>query len=288
MAAQRWWNQRPLASPWLHEEVARRMAERLEWFREPPTSWLHWEPAHGGLAAHAALRERLPAAACFVHAEQLDWAVGLTREPAAASWNPLRWSLGMRPQPAQRDTQVDMVWANMALHLEPRPQTLLKRWHGHVAHGGFLMFTCLGPDTLRDLRALFTQHGWPEPAHPFTDMHDWGDMLVQGGFAEPVMDMERIQLSFSTADAVLQELREMGRNLNARRFGALRGKAWRAALGQAIEQQLPRSDEGRLLLNFEVIYGHAFKASPRVKLLPESAVSVDEMREMLRQRPKPA
>jgi malonyl-CoA O-methyltransferase len=63
------------------------------------------------------------------------------------------------------------------------------------------MFSCLGPDTLRELRALYAALGWPPPAHEFTDMHDWGDMLVASGFAEPVMDMERITLSFATPSA---------------------------------------------------------------------------------------
>ena len=46
------------------------------------------------------------------------------------------------------------------------------------------MFSCLGPDTLRELRAVYAALGWPVPSHTFTDMHDWGDMLVQAGFAD--------------------------------------------------------------------------------------------------------
>lgn len=45
-------------------------------------------------------------------------------------------------------------------------------------------------------------------------MHDWGDMLVHSGFAEPVMDMERITLTFATPQRLLQELRELGRNFH--------------------------------------------------------------------------
>ena len=115
-------------------------------------------------------------------------------------------------------------------------------------------------------------------------MHDWGDMLVHNGFAEPVMDMERISLSFSGAGPLLDELRSLGRNLNAGRFGALRGRAWRRSLERAIDQGLPRSEDGRLLLTFEVIYGHAFKATPRPRRSDSQSVSMDEMRAMLRDR----
>lgn len=175
-----------------------------------------------------------------------------------------------------------MVWANMALHHEPLPLPLLKRWHGLIRTNGFLMFSCLGPDTLRELRAVYARQGWPDPAHAFTDMHDWGDMLVQSGFAEPVMDMERITLSYSSAEVLLQELRELGRNLHADRFAALRGRSWRAGLIQALDAGLPRSDDGRLLLTFEVIYGHAFKPVPRVPLGTSQSVSMDQMRAMLK------
>ena len=61
-------------------------------------------------------------------------------------------------------------------------------------------------------------------------MHDWGDMLVHAGFAEPVMDMERIVLTWADAEAALAELRTLGRNLHPARFRALRGRAWRRAL----------------------------------------------------------
>ncbi len=281
-AARRWCRRPRTESPWLHEEVATRMAQRLQWFREPPTSWLHWEPVLGGLQTHVRLREQLPQASWHVRAEQLPLALQATRESAARSWNPLQWR---RPQAAQAlpaDEQVAMLWANMVLHHEPQPQPLLKRWHGLIQINGFLMFSCLGPDTLRELRSVYAQAGWPDPAHAFTDMHDWGDMLVHSGFAEPVMDMERITLSYSSAPALLQELRGLGRNLSVNRHAALRGRGWRAQLLQALETGLPRDDQGRLLLSFEVIYGHAYKPVPRVPVSSSQSVSMDAMRAMLR------
>jgi malonyl-CoA O-methyltransferase len=281
-AALRWQLQPRQDSPWLHEEVASRMAERLQWFRDKPTSWLHWEPVMGGLQAHERIRSVLPGAHCHVAAVQLQQALDATREQPASSWNPKHWLRGKVPSPASEGTQVGMVWANMALHLEARPIALLRRWYGHVETHGFLMFSCLGPDTLRELRAVYARMAWPEPTHPFTDMHDWGDMLVQSGFAEPVMDMERITLSYSGAQPLLEDLRLLGRNLHTHRFAGLRSRAWRARLYQAIEAEFPRSPDGRLLLTLEIIYGHAFKPAPRVRQDAITAVSVDDMRAMLR------
>jgi malonyl-CoA O-methyltransferase len=113
-------------------------------------------------------------------------------------------------------------------------------------------------------------------------MHDWGDMLVQAGFGEPVMDMERITLTYSSADALLDELRELGRNLHLQRFAGLRSRHWRRQLIDALEHYV-RGPDGRLALTFEVIYGHAFKPAPKLTMASETRVSLDEMRRSLRQ-----
>ena len=285
VAAQRWLTRHHAASPWLHEEVAGRMIERLQWFRDPPASWLHWEPVIGGLDAHRRLTERLPQARPWVWLEDRKAMARLGGGQVRRAWGRLPW--GRRTDGvsmATPDTTVSMLFANMVLHHVAQPQSLLRRWHRHVDVGGFLMFSCLGPDSLAELRAVYAREGWPLPAHAFTDMHDWGDMLVHGGFAEPVMDMERMVLTFSSASAMLGELRGLGRNLSNTRFPEMRGRSWGQQLERAIEQHGTRADDGRLCLTFEIIYGHAFKAEPRRAKGDSQSVSVDEMRAMLRDR----
>ena len=141
------------------------------------------------------------------------------------------------------------------------------------------MFSALGPDTLRELDALYRTLGWPAPAHQFTDMHDWGDMLVQAGFAEPVMDMERITLTFATPERLLQELRELGRNLSTQRDARTRGRGWLRQLHQGL-RSLER--DGSIALTFEVIYGHALQPEPRHKVEGTTAITLDQMQRMLR------
>ena len=93
-------------------------------------------------------------------------------------------------------------------------------------------------------------------------MHDWGDMLIQAGFADPVMDMETITLSFASAQRLLQELRGLGRNFHPQRFAGLRGRGWLDRLHDALQTHA-RLPDGQLGLRFEIVYGHAFKAAPR-------------------------
>jgi malonyl-CoA O-methyltransferase len=99
-----------------------------------------------------------------------------------------------------------------------------------------------------------------------------------------VMDMERITLSYSSAQKLRAELRELGRNLHPARFAGLRGRQWLAQLDLSLARQLARADEeGRLVVTFEIIYGHAFKPTPRIKMEGESRVSMEQMQQMLRQ-----
>jgi malonyl-CoA O-methyltransferase len=175
-----------------------------------------------------------------------------------------------------------MLWANMLLHTCAQPQQILKIWHDTLAVDGFLMFSCLGPDSLRELREAYACQGWPEPAHEFTDMHDWGDMLVEAGFAEPVMDMERINLTYESPDRMLADLRGWGRNLHIQRFSGLRGRRWREQLDQALMTLARPEEGGRLSLSFEIVYGHAMKPQPRAKLSAQTEIGLDQMRQMLR------
>ena len=174
-----------------------------------------------------------------------------------------------------------MLWANMALHEAPKPQALLAQWHSALKVGGFLMFSCLGPDTAIELRQLYQQLLWPPAGHDLTDMHDWGDMLVASGFAEPVMDMERITLTYETPERLLAELAELGRNFHPARFAGLRGRGWLERLHNELARSLKTGPDGRLQLTFEIIYGHALKAEPKVKVSALSAVSIEDMRSML-------
>ncbi len=93
-------------------------------------------------------------------------------------------------------------------------------------------------------------------------------------------------MTWETPQRLLNELRELGANLHPGRFAALRGRGWRARLEQELAQAL-RDADGRLALTFEIVYGHAIRPRPTVRMNGESAVSLDEMRAMLRPgRPK--
>ena len=283
IAAARWKNRRHAPSAWLHEEIATRMADRLQWIKLQPQALAHWEPVQGGLNAHALLAQQYPNARQYWLGDNLESLTAAKTSVLGPWWKPSRWT---QQQPLLEKASVlpvQLLWANMALHMVTNPQELIQIWHDQLEVDGFLMFSCLGPDTLASLRAVYARLGWPPPAHEFTDMHDWGDMLVAAGFAEPVMDMERITLTYATPERLLADLRGLGRNLNRQRFNALRARAWYRKLTETLQQDMASAaNDGRLALEFEVIYGHALKPAKRLAVQPEIALSLDDMRQALR------
>ena len=281
IAVDRWQRNAPAESPWLHEEIARRMLDRLTWIKRQPARWANWGAVRGGLQTHAELARRYANSSCFIVEAQVNIACAAIKKIAMPWWNPRRLRVAKPVFASPPAGSCDMVWANMQLHEASDPQALLAQWHAALAVNGFLMFSCLGPDTARELHALYAEMGWPVAGAALTDMHDWGDMLVQAGFAEPVMDMERITLTYETPERMLKELAEIGRNVHPERFQALRGRGWRRQLIQAIERHGKRDANQKLTLTFEVIYGHALKAPPKIKVSALSSVSVADMRSML-------
>lgn len=276
-------------SPWLYQEVARRLADKLDVIRLQPLQWLDWGGFLGGGAA--LVQARYPQAQRWVAEptpallarSQAQWRAQVPRAwwaPWRRDIDPVRLDSAIEPPPWAAQG-VQMLWANMALHAHPALPQLLKQWHQALTVDGFLMCSGFGPDTARELRQLYRELGWPLPTIDFIDMHDLGDALVEAGFSDPVMDMERITLTWATAEEMLAELRTWGGNVARGRHAGLRTPRWRTRMVEALTQGLRRPD-GRLGLTVELVYGHAVKPAPRPKLAPETRVSLDDMKAMIR------
>jgi len=148
-----------------------------------------------------------------------------------------------------------LAWSNLMLHWLDDPRPALAELHRALEVGGLLMFAMLGPDTLKELRVAAQKVGAGDTARQFLDMHDIGDMLVAAGFADPVMDMEMVTLTYATPKDLLTDQRHLG--VRDMLFGRMGWRDWRKVLAawERVEQRLPAS--------FEIVYGHAWKAAPR-------------------------
>jgi len=136
------------------------------------------------------------------------------------------------------------------------------------------MFSCLGPTSLQEVRAALRQADLHTASLAFVDMHDLGDLLVQHGFADPVMDQEVLTLTYRNAQTLLQDVRTLGGNPCLDRRAGLVGRHWYARLAQALESQ--RQTDGMLHLTLEVAYGHAWRSHVQ-RLAGETRIAVSSI-----------
>jgi malonyl-CoA O-methyltransferase len=266
---------RAVEPPWLHGEVARRMAERLALIRQQPRTLADWWSFNG------ASRDELQRA--YPRARMLRVEDATAPADAAPWWSRRRWGApaarALRPNELQPGS-ADLLWSNMMLHLVADPLDVMRHWQRALAVDGLLMFSTLGPGSLAGLRRVYAVQHWPSPHAPFVDMHDLGDMLVRCGFADPVMDQETLTLTWPDADALLRELHALGGNADPARAAGLRTPRWRERLGAALQSL--RGPDGRLRLDFELVYGHAWRAAPKARVAAQTSVALDDMRAMVR------
>lgn len=245
-------------------EIDRRMQDRLDYVKLAPRQILDLGCSRGG--SFAALSARYPEA----HLLGLDLSPAMLHaaQPRRAGWQ--RWlGMGASNQPALlaadaanlpiKSRSTALIWSNLLLHWLDDPLPALAEAHRVLEVGGLLMFSTLGPDSLKELRTAFGD-GYAHTQR-FIDMHDLGDMLVGCGFSDPVMDMEVITLTYDDLDAMFAELRAAGSScaMKARRHG-LTGREVLSKARQAYETM--RRD-GKLPATFEVVYGHAWKPEPK-------------------------
>jgi malonyl-CoA O-methyltransferase len=245
-------------------EIDRRMQERLDYVRIEPRRVLDLGCSRG--ASLPVLSSRYP------QAQQLALDISPAMLHASQSVRPgwQRWlGIGGKAEvlrlaadagklPLQSGA-ADLVWSNLLLHWLDDPLPALAEAHRVLDVGGLLMFSTLGPDTLKELRSVFSD-GYAHTQR-FIDMHDLGDMLVGCGFADPVMDMEVLTLTYDDFDAMLQELRAAGSGcaMKARRHSLTGRDAFKKA---RLAYENLRVN-GKLPATFEIVYGHAWKVAPK-------------------------
>lgn len=271
---------RVAGSDFLRREIAGRMHERLELVKIAPQRVL--DAGCGAGADLSLLQKDFPAAQVI----GIDAALGMAqaaRAPAPALRSLNQMLSRLLPAKAGVDVlagdfgnlpfgpnSIDLVWSNLALHWHPQPDRVFAEWRRVLRIDGLLMFSNFGPDTLRELRAAFAEVDEHPHVLPFVDMHDFGDQLVAAGFSTPVMDMEVIKVTYDTAASLLADVRALGGNPLATRARGLRGRQAQQRLLAALEKG--RDATGKLVLSFEVIYGHAFRPAPRATAAGESIV----------------
>ena len=163
------------------------------------------------------------------------------------------------------DASVDVVVSSLMLQWCDPPDPAFAEIRRVLKPDGLFAFSTLGPDTLRELRSAWAEADGDPYAYNhvnhFTDMHDVGDALMRAGLSEPVLDVDRLQLTYPDALALMRDLKAIGaHNVTA---GRPRGLLGRARLQRMQDAYETFRRDGRLPATYEVVYGVAWGAAGR-------------------------
>ena len=250
----------------LQNEIGDRLIERLDYVRLQPARILDLGAGTGFFSSALLKRYRKADVVALDLAEnmlrQVQSRGGWFRKPrcVCADGESLPFA----------DDSFDFIFSNLMLQWCVDLEATLAELRRVLAPGGLLMFTTFGPDTLMELRASWEAVDGFTHVNSFVDMHDVGDSLVNTRWAEPVMDSERITVTYRELSTLMQDLKQIGaHNVTLGRARGLTGRQRMQQFAAAYEQYRA---EGVLPASYEVVYGHAW--SPLNKQATESGQEV--------------
>jgi malonyl-CoA O-methyltransferase len=174
---------------------------------------------------------------------------------------------------------VDLVFSNLMLQWCDDVPGALAEVRRVLSPGGLFACSTFGPDTLHELRASWATVDADSHVNRFLDLHDVGDALVRAGFVEPVLDVERVVLTYPDSFALMRDLKAIGAH-NATR-GRPRGLTGRARMDRMSAAYERFRRDGRVPATFEVLYATAWGAAlaPTAPVIAgEARISVDAIR----------
>jgi malonyl-CoA O-methyltransferase len=235
----------------LQREIADRLLERLDLIRLQPQRVLDLGCGTGH--ALTALQRRYPKAQRIA----LDFAQPMLLQARRRGhwWRRPLCICGDAEALPLASATVDLIVSNATLQWCDLARAVAE-CRRVLRPGGLLLFTTFGRETLGELRQAWAQVDGHTHVSPFLDLHDVGDALVQARFADPVVDVERLTLTYHRLRDLMLDLKTLGaHNATLTRQRGLTGRARFAAVAQAYE--LHRS-AGSLPASYEVVYGHAW------------------------------
>ena len=157
------------------------------------------------------------------------------------------------------DSSVDVVFSNMLLPWLGDPAVAFSEINRVLVENGLFAFATLGPDSLLALRRAWQSVDDGAHVNSFADMHNVGDALVRSGLRDPVLDIDRLAVSYEKPGALFRDLTASGaRNCLAGRQRGLMGRHRFAAMTAAIF-----AGGNPASLEFELVYGHCWGGATR-------------------------
>ncbi|VAW80642.1 Malonyl-[acyl-carrier protein] O-methyltransferase [hydrothermal vent metagenome] len=245
----------------LQQEVAARMLERFDFIKQQPQSILDLGCGTGQLTLGLMQRFRQAKMTALDLASEM---LGVLKSKVPfwrRFFNSPRFVCADIEDIPLEDNSYDLIVSGLTLQWCNQPDLVFAEVMRLLKPGGLFMFTTFGPDTLKELRECWTEVDNYSHVSPFLDMHDIGDALMRHQYAEPVMDAERLCLTYKSVRQLLIELKHIGaNNVTVGQNKKLTTKRQLQVLEQAYEKHRKHSVYPA---SYEIIYGHAWKPDPK-------------------------
>lgn len=244
----------------LQAEVARRLIERFDFISLQPETMLDIGAGTGHLSLALAARFASANLVAMDLSERMCRQLQKKLDKDAVGSDCVLPLCGDAENLPFRDHSFDLVMSNLSLQWSNEPDKVFAEVRRVLKPGGLFMFTTFGPDTLHELRWCWSQIDEYNHVNAFFDMHDLGDALMRHGFAEPVMDVEQMTLTYTDTMSLMKDLKNIGAS------NATRGRSGKLTSRKTFQQLADLYERFRqdkvLPASYEVIHGHAWIGQP--------------------------
>jgi len=158
------------------------------------------------------------------------------------------------------DQSVDIVFANLLLPWIDDHSRLFGEVTRVLRKDGLMLFATLGPDSLLEIRRAWQSVDDRPHVNVFPDMHDIGDAAVRAGLQDPVLDVDRLAVTYTSSDDLFCDLTATGsRNSLQHRSRSLIGRNRFRTMTAALDAA---KTDGLVNLELEIVYGHCWGSGP--------------------------
>ncbi|MFK5984381.1 MAG: malonyl-ACP O-methyltransferase BioC [Pseudomonadota bacterium] len=274
----------------LQQEVGRRLLERLQWIKIKPKTILDLGSGTG--AATLELQKMYPDAQVYAVdiAEQMlilsrnkhhlqtqresSFIQRIAEKISTKKSKKIHYICGDAENLPLINQHFDLVYSNLAIQWCESTQKLFNQLQRVLSPTGCLLFSSFGVDTLMELKqswaddplaAVDSTQIDEDSSHvnEFVVMHELGDVMLQSGLVDPVMDSDKIIMEYTELSLLFKDLKQIGaQNHLQNRSKGLTSKSKYKTMLKNYEQF--KLSNGKYPATYDVVYGHAWGRNLKV------------------------